>query len=85
MAKTKYVTAKQLAEELLKHPNDIVCVRTDNFEQGQSNIPRRSSDVMRFKGEVVKQGFRDAFDGGSYESDIVSRNDKDGKLNFVKI
>lgn len=78
------IKAKDLARELMKNPNDIVCVTTSNFEQGHSTIPRGSVRVMRYKGNIVKESFRDAFDGGSYSSDVV-RMDDNGALSFVQI
>lgn len=82
--KTKYITAKQLAEELLKNPNDIVAVTTDNFEQGQNTVPKKYLSLSRFKGKIVSETFRDAFDGGSYNSDVVRYDDK-GDTDFVKL
>ena len=87
----KFITAKQLAEELLKNPDDLVCSATSNFEQGNSTIPLTSIRLHRYKGEVKSKGFRDAFDGGSYSSDVVvyegQVDDKTtkGKQVFVKI
>lgn len=68
----KYVTAKELAEELLKNPDDIVCSVTDNFEQGHCVIPKTSTGLHRYKGKLEQKAFRDAFDGGDYESTIVN-------------
>lgn len=62
--------------------NAIVVVTTDNFEQGHSNIEAKG--IREFKGEIVKESFRDAFDGGSYSSDVVRYDDK-GKKKFVQI
>ena len=55
----KYITAKQLAEELLKNPNDIICSTTDNFEQGNNQKPKTYLNLRRFKGEIEKKDFRD--------------------------
>jgi arylsulfatase A-like enzyme len=62
--------------------NAIVVVTTDNFEMGNNNIPARG--VYEFAGKIVKEGFRDAFDGGSYSADVV-RHDEKGKTKFVQI
>lgn len=60
---TKYVTAKQLAEKLMENPNDIVCVTSGNFELGGATVPVRSFDLLRYKGRIKEESFRDAFDG----------------------
>lgn len=77
------MTAKELAEILLKNPDDIVCVTSSNFEQGHSL--KKSPGVHRFKGNIVRENFRDAFDGESYSSEVVEWDDKEGKLSFVQI
>lgn len=84
MQKKKYITAKQLAEELLKNPNDIVCSVSDNFELNGAKIPKTSLGLYRYKGEIKSEGFRDAFDGGSYSTDVVKYDEK-GKQGFVQI
>ncbi len=81
------MTVKQLIKELQKHPqNATVAVTTSNFEQGQSTIELTS--VYAFKGEVVQEGFRDAFDGGSYTKKVIrykgDEKSKDG-LTFIKV
>lgn len=80
----KYITAKQLAEELLKHPNDIVCSVSDNFELNGAKIPQTSLHLNRYKGKIDKEYFSDAFDGGSYPKDVVSYNDN-GTINFIQL
>ncbi len=67
----KFITAKQLAEALLKNPDDIVCVRSSNFEHGNADIPLDSLRIPRYEGNIVNETFRDAFDGGSYNKDVV--------------
>lgn len=80
----KTLTVKDLIKKLeaLKDQDAIVVVTTDNFEQGQSKIP--VSRLFEFKGELKREGFRDAFDGGSYSKEIASFDEK-GKTNFVQI
>jgi len=80
-----YITARQLAEELLKNPDDIICTTTSNFEQGHNTIPKKYISLNRYKGNIKNEHFRDAFDGGSYTSEVVQYDDKEGKLNFVQI
>ncbi len=79
----KYITAKELAEELLKNPNDIVCSVSDNFELNGAVVPKTSIHLHRFDGEIISRGFRDAFDGGSYNTDVVTSGKKDFK--FIQI
>jgi len=77
-----YNDCKDLAKELLKNPNDIIVVSSDNFEMNNAKIPLTSVYLGRHKAIIVKQSFRDAFDGGSYSSDVVKLR-KDGDLNIV--
>lgn len=74
------MTAKQLAQKLLKHPDDIVCVTSSNFEQGH-NL-KAAHGARRFKGKVQKEQFRDAFDGETYSSEIIRTG---GDTTFVEI
>lgn len=76
------ITAKQLAEELLKNPDDIVAISSDNFEMGNATLPLTSINLSRFKGRIQSQSFRDAFDGGSYSADVVKHG---GDESFVKL
>lgn len=78
------ITARELAEELLKNPDDIVCKNSDNFEQGDSLVLLSSPKPWRFEGEIKKENFMDAFDGESYSKDTVIMA-KEGSINFVKI
>lgn len=78
------VTARMLAEELLKNPDDIICSVSDNFELRGSVIPKSSIRLNRYKGDLKKEDFRDAFDGGSYSKDVVQFDDN-GPKNFVQI
>ncbi len=72
----KFITARELAEELLKNPDDIVCSVSNNFELNGATVPKTSIYLHRFDGEVKSRGFRDAFDGDSYNTDVVSYNEK---------
>ena len=63
-------------------PNAIFVTTTDNFEMGHQTVP--AVCIREFKGTIVKESFRDAFDGGNYTSDII-RHDEKGKTKFVKI
>lgn len=75
---------KELIKNLKKFDqNATVVVTTDNFEQGNSK--KEAKGIYEFKGDIVKKSFRDAFDGGSYSSDVVKWDDKNGKINFVEI
>ena len=69
----KYMTAKALAALLLEHPDDIVGVPTNNFEQGNSIIPKGAgtAGLFRYYAKIEKQGFRDAFDGENYSSEVI--------------
>ena len=80
----KQITARELAEEKKKNPDDIVCSVSDNFELGNSVVPKSSVYLNRYIGKIVKEGFRDAFDGGSYSTDVV-RFDNEGDLTFIQI
>jgi arylsulfatase A-like enzyme len=74
---------KELIKKLQElDQNAIVVVTTDNFEQGNSK--KQAKHIHEFKGEIVKKGFRDAFDGESYTSEVV-RWDESGKIKFVQI
>ena len=64
----------------------LIAVPTDNFEQGQNML--QAKGVRTFRGKLESQTFRDAFDGGSYNSEIVSHDfsNKDHKdHNFVAL
>lgn len=75
---------KELIEKLQKlDQNSIVVVTTDNFEQGNSK--KQATYIHEFKGDIVKENLRDAFDGGSYSSEVVRWDDKKGKTKFVQI
>lgn len=76
----QYITAKQLAAELLKFPNAIICSTTDNFEQGNNTVPMKYLSIKPFDAVVRKESFRDAFDGGGYSSDVVRTIFKDTDL-----
>lgn len=80
----KFITARQLAAELLKHPNDIVCSTSSNYELRGAKIPTTSAEVTRYKGEIKEEIFKDDFDGGSYSKKVVKRNEK-GKKYFVEL
>lgn len=61
----------------------IVVVTSDNFEQG--NAKKQAKYIREFKGDIVKEVFRDAFDGDSYTSEVVRWDDEKGKTKFVQI
>ena len=83
------LTVEELIKKLQKcDPKAIVVKTTDNFEQGHNEV--LASRVDEFKGGMIEQTFRDAFDDGAYFVTIVKRkfdNDKEEKgiKNFVKI
>ncbi len=62
--------------------NAIFVTTTDNFEMGHQTIPATS--IREFKGSVVKETFRDAFDGYNYNAEVICFDEK-GKKKFVKI
>jgi len=75
---------KELIDKLQKlDQNAIVVVTTDNFEQGHSK--KQARGVHEFKGDIVRENFRDAFDGGSYTSEVVRWDDEKGKIKFIQI
>jgi len=78
------MTVGELVEKLLKIENQetLVVVTSSNFELRDSRIP--ASMIHQFKGQIKKEGFRDAFDGTDYSTDVVQRND-DGKTDFLEI
>jgi len=78
------ITARMLAEELLKNPDDIVCSVSDNFELKGSVVPKTIIRLNRYKGDLKKEHFFDAFDGESYSKDVVKFDDK-GPKSFVQI
>jgi hypothetical protein len=78
------ITAKQLAEELLKNPDDIVCSVSSNFELRGAVVPIAGIRLYRYKGELEKEEFTDAFDGGSYSKEVV-RSNEEGSQNFVQL
>ncbi len=78
----KYIKAKDLAKELLKNPNDIIVVTSDNFEMRNAKIPLNYVDLTRGKANIVKQQFTDAFDGCRYNANVV-RMKSDGELDVV--
>ena len=82
-----FMTVEQLIAKLQKcDPKAIVAKTTDNFEQGNNDVP--ATGVYAFKGKIVEQTFRDAFDGGTYFSKVVmhSFNEENKEaINFVKI
>lgn len=72
--------AKDLAAILLQNPEDEVCVPTSNFEQG--NNLKAARGTYRFKGDLGKRHFRDAFDRENYTSEVV---EPEGNTMFVQI
>jgi len=72
-------TVKDLIDLLSKYPSDtIVIKRTDNFEQGNSYVDV-TGYIAEHKAKKKKEGFRDAFDGGSYTSEVWKLFEKDGE------
>lgn len=59
-----------------------VVVTSENFEQ--NGAKKQARGIFEFKGNIVKEQFRDAFDGDSYSSEVVKWDDN-GKINFVQI
>jgi hypothetical protein len=78
------ITARQLAEELLKNPDDIVCSVSYNFELNGSAVPKTSLHLTRYKGDLRKERFRDVFDGESYSKEVV-KYDNEGPKSFVQL
>lgn len=78
------ITARQLAEELLKNPDDIVCVTSKNFEMNGATVYMGSTYLYRFNGVTEKMQFRDSFDGTRYKEEVISQ-DPAGKIQFVKL
>jgi len=77
------IKVKDVIKKLQKmDPEAIFVTTTDNFEMGHSTVPAHG--ISEFSGELVKESFRDAFDGGSYSADVIRHSDK-GKSKFVKI
>ena len=78
------ITARQLAEELLKNPDDIICSVSDNFELNGSAIPKTSLHLRRYRGDLKREHFRDAFDGESYSKEVV-KYDAECPKSFVQL
>jgi len=79
------MNVKQLIERLSKlDPEMLIAVPTDNFEQGQNM--KQAKGVRTFCGKIELRTFRDAFDGESYDSEIVSHVfDEEKDHNFVAL
>ncbi len=78
----KHLTVAALIKLLqAEDPKAIVVKTTDNFEQGHETV--LSSGFRKFNGKLVKKNFRDAFDGGTYTSEVVQQDDE-GKQEFIK-
>lgn len=83
MKSDNYFRVKDLIKELKKlDQNSIVSKTTDNFEMGHCTVSARG--IRSFSGRIEREGFTDAFDGGSYSTEVIKQDDK-GKLNFVII
>ena len=67
------LTARELAKELMKNPDDLVCKTSENFELNHEIIPLRQLCISRIEGVTKLKQFRDAFDGTLYEAEIVQR------------
>lgn len=78
------MTVGKLIEKLQKFENQdaVVVVTSSNFELNQSTIP--ASHIHQFKGKIESRTFRDAFDGGSYNTNVITRSD-DGDTEFIQI
>jgi len=78
------LTVKELIKRLeeLENQDAIISITSSNFELNGSNIP--ASSLYVFKGKIRKEGFRDAFDGGRYNTDVISWDDNE-KEDFVQI
>lgn len=74
--------AKDLIKILEEDPEAEVLVTTDNFEQGHAKISLKENCICKWKMKKVLRKFRDAFDGGSYSSEIYEIDEK-GKEVFV--
>ena len=83
------LTVKELIEKLkTMDPEAIVVSPSSNFEIGSNALVDPS--VYQFKGKIVEQTFRDAFDGGSYNKKVYemafdTEPDFDKAINLVKI
>lgn len=83
MKKDNHFRVRDLIKELQKlDQNSIISKTTDNFEMGHCIVEARG--VSEFKGRLEKEGFTDAFDGGSYSTEVIKHDDK-GNLTFVRI
>lgn len=80
------ITAKQLAEKLLENPDDVVCMKSGNFELNGNIVPMGTITLSRFKGKIEEKPFRDAFDYTNYTADVVTMlGNSDEKIQFVNI
>ena len=81
------MTVEQLVAKLQKcNQKAIVITATSNFEQGNSDIP--ANGVREYKGKIVSETFRDAFDGECYDKEVAMfsfDNEETGTIDFVKI
>ena len=79
----KPLTVEDLIAKLKTMPkNAIVVTSSDNFEMNNAIVPARY--ISNFKGELVTERFRDAFDGDHYTAEVVKRRDK-GEEVFIQI
>jgi len=80
--KFNIMKAKELAEKLMKNPEAEVVITSDNFELNGATIP--VSSVFPFNGKMESKSFRDAFDGGTYNSNVITWDTKSDTV-FLKI
>jgi len=78
------LTVKELIEKLQKVDNQdaIIAVTSSNFELNGAKLSAKS--LYSFKGKIIKENFRDAFDGGSYDKEIIRWDDKENQ-EFIEI
>lgn len=73
---------KELVEQLLKEDQEATVVKTSsNFELNGATVEVKSINAC--KATKAREGFRDAFDGGSYSTEVW--NLFSGNENVVKI
>jgi hypothetical protein len=75
---------KDLIEKLKKMDSEsIVIIRSNNFEMGGADVSLSSANQYE-TGSTRTERFRDAFDGGSYESKTYSISGGDLKVVYLR-